>query len=340
MMPFPQPMNISDLIEHKRKGTRPEVPDEVIPGFVVGSVAGLVAPGGLGKTYYLLNLLHLLSLSYELWHPFFKGENATEAPKANNIKTGRVLYINLEDPLSVLENRTFDLINAITDSEANAFNDSVDIVPYNGLNFCLLNADGKRNDPEISNLKVQLQKGKYRLLILDTLRRTHLSDENNGGHMSALLGIFEEIAREFTLGVLFSHHCNKFAIQNGSGDIAQSSRGSVVLVDNIRFQINLCGLSVEECQSDYADGIFETPAEAVKAGGKQLYRGYFLRSCGAKLNNADPGANDHWYWRGPGGVLRRITTPAEFAKLWWEKIDQKQVFPKRRGNGSPSRRAY
>lgn len=339
-MASPQPLDITELIKHKVEGTRPQAPDEVINGFVIGSGAALVAPGGVGKTFYILNLLHILSLGCELWHPFYASKEIAEASTVSNGKMGKVLYINLEDPAIVLENRVFDLIDAISEGEACAIQNSAVILPHNGFQFCLLNADGTRNKFQVDSLKTRLKNEGYRLLILDTLRRTHLADENNGGHMAALLCIFEEIAREFEIGVLFAHHCNKLSILNGNGDIAQAARGSVVLVDNVRFQINLCGLSSEECQSDHAVGIFQTPVEAASAGVKQLYRGYFVRSCGSKINNAQPGSTDFWYWRGPGGVLHRILTPTDFAKRWWEKIGKRQVLPKGGGDGKPSRKGY
>src|SRR5574337_1718566 len=73
-----------------------------------------------------------------------------------------------------------------------------------------------------------------RLMILDTLRRFHIEEENASGPMAQVVGHMEAIAADTGCSIVFLHHASKSAAMMGSGDQQQASRGSSVLVDNIR----------------------------------------------------------------------------------------------------------
>lgn len=78
---------------------------------------------------------------------------------------------------------------------------------------------------------------------MDTLRRFHQEDENNSAAMSKVIGKLEGIAADTGCSIIFLHHSNKGAATMGVGDIQQASRGSSVLVDNIRWQSYLAGMT-------------------------------------------------------------------------------------------------
>ncbi|MEX6395990.1 AAA family ATPase [Providencia hangzhouensis] len=74
------------------------------------------------------------------------------------------------------------------------------------------------------------------LIMLDTLRRFHIEEENASGPMAQVIGRMEAIAAATGCSIVFLHHASKGAAMIGTGDQQQASRGSSVLVDNIRWQ--------------------------------------------------------------------------------------------------------
>lgn len=74
----------------------------------------------------------------------------------------------------------------------------------------------------------------------------------------------------------------------GVGDQQQASRGSSVLVDNIRWQSYLSGM---------------TPKEAEELGVNDGQRGYFVRFGVSKANYGAP-FPERWLRRHEGGVLK------------------------------------
>ncbi|KAG1246205.1 hypothetical protein G6F65_020809 [Rhizopus arrhizus] len=74
----------------------------------------------------------------------------------------------------------------------------------------------------------------------------------------------------------------------GAGDQQQASRGSSVLVDNIRWQSYLSGM---------------TQAEAEEWGVDEGQRGYFVRYGVSKANYGAP-FQECWFRRHEGGVLK------------------------------------
>jgi len=85
-------------------------------------------------------------------------------------------------------------------------------------------------------------------MVLDTLRRFHIEEENASGPMAQVIGRMEAIAAETGCSIIFLHHASKGAAMMGAGDQQQASRGSSVLVDNIRWQSYLSGIRREQGQ--------------------------------------------------------------------------------------------
>ncbi len=127
-----------------------------------------------------------------------------------------------------------------------------------------------------------------RLMILDTLRRFHIEEENASGPMAQVIGRMEAIAADTGCSIVFLHHASKGATMMGAGDQQQASRGSSVLVDNIRWQSYLSGM---------------TAAEAEEWGVDDSQRPYFVRYGVSKANYGAP-FKDRWFRRHDGGVLK------------------------------------
>jgi RecA-family ATPase len=111
--------------------------------------------------------------------------------------------------------------------------------------------------------------------------------------MADVIGRMEAMAWKRACSIAFLHHTNKSSAMNAQGEMQQASRGSSVLVDNIRWQMYLAGCTKEEAKSFDID---------------ETRRGYFVRT-GVSKQNYGPPVAEVWMRRTDGGVL----IPAEFS---------------------------
>ncbi|MCP1217309.1 helicase RepA family protein [Acetobacter orientalis] len=249
----------------------PEPLDFVLPGMIAGTVGALIAPGGAGKSWFALEIAIALAGG-----PDFLGVGIRQ--------TGDVLYLSAEDPALALSHRLHTVSYAVRDVAAD-ISAHLEIVSLMGRVVDL-------NQKAWSDAIKKMAKGR-RLVILDTLRRFHCADENNGGEMAALLGILESIAGDTGASILFLHHAGKGSVLNGGGDIQQASRGSSVLTDNVRGgQINLAGMTETEAKNY---GVAD--------------RGSYVRVVQSKVNFGGRSL-DRWLQRAEGGLLVPVSLDA------------------------------
>lgn len=245
--------------------TAPEPLDFVLPGMLAGTVGALIAPGGTGKSWFALELAMAVAGGPDLLE------------MSVDDKYGGVLYLAAEDPALAITHRLHSVGYVVRDS-IGMVAENLEIIPLMGRPVNLLL-------PAWAEALKRMGTGK-RLIILDTLRRFHVADENNGGDMAALLSVLEDIAQVTGASIMFLHHAAKGASLSGSGDVQQASRGSSVLVDNVRGgQINLVGMTDAEAQTY---GVTD--------------RRMFVRAVQSKVNFGC-GNSDQWYRRDTGGVL-------------------------------------
>lgn len=250
----------------------PEPLDFVLPGMLSGTVGALIAPGGAGKSWFALEASIALAGG-----PDFLGLGIRQ--------TGDVLYLSAEDPALAIAHRLHTVSYAVRDT--------VDDIAAHLEIVSLMGRAVDLNQKVWSESVKKMAKGK-RLVILDTLRRFHCADENNGGEMASLLGILEGIAGDTGASILFLHHAGKGSVLNGGGDIQQASRGSSVLTDNVRGgQINMAGM---------------TEAEAKTYGVAD--RGSYVRVVQSKVNFGGRSL-DRWLQRAEGGLLVPVSLDAQ-----------------------------
>lgn len=243
--------------------------DFVLPGLLAGTVGAIVSPGGAGKSMLSLELATMVATGLDL--SGFGGGVVRPL--------GKVVFMAAEDPQDALQHRLHALGMHVPAKTRQQLADGLQIIPLVGkqanieakawLQFIESWADGTR------------------LMFLDTLRRFHQLDENDSGQMARLIGILEGVAARTGCTILFLHHASKSAAMNGQGDMQQASRGSSVLVDNIRWQMYLAGMS---------------KAEAEKAKIEDDKRGLYVRA-GISKQNYGPPISDFWMERAEGGVL-------------------------------------
>lgn len=259
---FPTRLSLADAF------SKPPPPlDFVLPGMLAGTVGSLVSPGGVGKSYVALEWAVLVATGVNLMGLDF------------NAKCGRVVMLCAEDPADALQHRLHALGKHLDIEARRQMDENVDIFPLVGHPFDLMKQS-------CFDWALECATGK-RLMLIDTLRRIHVADENDGGEMAILLGQMERITARTGCSILFLHHTTKAATLNGQGDMQQASRGSSVLTDNIRWQAFLSGMTKEEAKEH------SLPDQE---------RGRFVRFGIPKRNYGAP-MPDLWLERGDGGVL-------------------------------------
>ncbi|EGR4165332.1 TPA: helicase RepA family protein [Vibrio vulnificus] len=241
--------------------------DYVLPNMVSGTVGALVSPGGAGKSMLALQLATQIAGGPDLL-------------EVGEFPVGPVIYLPAEDPPAAIHHRLHALGAHLTAEQRQAVAEGLLIEPLIGRCpniMCLDWFDGLK----------RAAAGR-RLMILDTLRRFHIEDENVSGPMAQVIGRMEAIAADTGCSIVFLHHASKSAAMIGAGDQQQASRGSSVLVDNIRWQSYLSGM---------------TQTEAEEWGVDDSQRGYFVRYGVSKANYGSPFA-ERWFRRHEGGVLK------------------------------------
>jgi len=249
--------------------------DFVLPGLLAGTVGGVVSPGGAGKSMLALELSVLVAAGFDL-SGFGCGVER---------HTGKVVFLAAEDPADAIRHRLHALGRYMSQNLREQFAQDFEIEPLAGMQANI-------DRPDWLAFVESMATGR-RLMFLDTLRRFHEMDENDSGQMAHLIGVLEGVAKRTGCAMVFLHHASKAAALGGQGDMQQASRGSSVLVDNIRWQMYLAG-----CTKD----------EAKKLEIDESMRGYFVRA-GVSKQNYGPPVADVWMRRAEGGVL----VPAEFA---------------------------
>lgn len=257
--------------------TEPKPQDFIIPGFLAGTVGALIAPGSTGKSFWAMQLACLISSSKE-------DANTLGLTVGGH---GKVCYLSLEDPASELERRLFRVGQNFSNETRDSIADSFELNSLMGMQFNIMRDELRKN-------LIKKTEG-YRLIIIDTLSRAHLLDENNNGEMSSLLVALDSICRATGASILFLHHTSKASTLNGLGGLAQASRGASALIDNARWCGNLVKMTEEE-------------ANKLGISNKAEYVKFEL----GKINyGEDVGAT--WYKREKGGVLKPVTLDARIS---------------------------
>lgn len=263
---LPAASNLPELL------SRPNVAfDYVLPGLKRGSVGALVSPGGVGKSFWSLEVAVAIAAGP---HADLTGLAPTQ---------GKVLVLSAEDDEDVLAQRLQDTMKHV---RGNVLLDSLDYRSCLGLHVDLMELEWRQ---EI----LQAAAG-ARLVVLDTLTRFHNLDENSAQDMKRLLAQLENLAKESGASVLYLHHTNKAAVSNGLGDAQQAARGSSVLVDNARWSAFLAVMTEGERRR------FNIAPED---------RPLYVRWNVNKQNYGAPMA-DRWYKRDAAGVLLPVMLKA------------------------------
>jgi RecA-family ATPase len=267
--------------------------DFVIPGMLAGTVASLVSPGGAGKSFLALELAALIATRVDVaalglatdWYPL--------------PKTGKVLYIALEDAAPVLSHRLHD-IGVVAQS----------VAPGNTFVTSLATSMRLASIPAGMDLLslgwkewFTLQCEGMRLVVIDTFRLAHQGDENSAGEMARVMSAMGSVAAKTGAGILFLHHTSKAAATEGRVDSQQAARGSSVIVDNARGGFYLQKMTTDESKTLVDTSI---PSNTNAVGDD---RWQYVRFGISKANAGKPW-EDIWLRRNSNGVLQVVRMAA------------------------------
>lgn len=255
---------------------KPPQLDFIWPGFLAGTVGALIAPGATGKSYWALEAVMSIACSV----------TCGDLLKIGPGQTGRVVYLAGEDPESVLIGRVHAIGSHFNAQARMEIAKNLMLEPIMGRCFNVMRTKD-------SEWLIQLAMG-ARLIVLDTLSRTHCLDENSNGDMSRLISTLESIAVKTGAAVLYLHHVSKGSVREGQADLQQAARGAGALVDNVRW----CGF-VSKMSATEAKMLSDRAYDRQPIGDR---KGFFVRYGVSKQNYALVEA-DKWYQRGEGGVL-------------------------------------
>ena len=286
------PMNTSTRVFAQNCFVQPPALDFVFQGVLAGSVAAIVAPGSTGKGFFSLGVCLDLYTGKNML-----GIGIGEDPRYPKLTADqKVAFVTLEDQSEVVADRLHSVIKGyeMTGRETIEMDEQVHFMSLQGeLVMDLVNGRGEVNY-SLANAMIKAYRG-YRLIILDTLSRTHTANENDNGQMATLISVFEYIAKHTGAAFVFVHHTNKGSTLNGMGDQAGAARGAAAITDNIRCQLNLSKITEEEAQE------INVP---------ENLRHKFLWLHNSKVNYTESGVA-HLLERVDGGVLRKGENPAD-----------------------------
>lgn len=251
--------------------------DFIWPGFLAGTVGALFAPGATSKSFFALQAgiaiasgADMLGLGVE--------------------RTGRVVYLGLEDREDILHHRAYAIGQRLTTEAREAAAERFDILSLYGDGLDIMTADDSKAIVEYCR--------ETRLIIVDTFSRAHRLDENSNSDMARALSRLEWITRETGAGLLFLHHISKGAGRNGEGGDQHAARGASALTDNARYAAALSRMS-----AGMAAQLVDREMALALIG--EADRGRYVQLTIPKNNYAAPIA-DRWYRRGAGGVLTPV----------------------------------
>jgi len=297
--------------------TSPPKLNHVLPGLLEAVVALLAAPGGTGKTMFLLQLAFAIATGESLCGGLF---DDVPPECARSKAPGKVVFLAAEESAHLLWHRVHAVAQHILDIELprqsqqerdallGHLEQNLRLYPLLGRPRAVL-LDSDHEPSDLFNELLEVSKD-AKLVILDPLRQFHRGDENDSGNMTAVVQTLQVLAARTGAAVILAHHTNRASSNQGNGDAAGAARGSTALTDGVRWQVNLSNLTPELAR-DYKIPTGE--------------EGRYVRVNIAKANYLAP-YGTRVLQRGPRGTLSLVASPTVT-----RAIAQKRAIPFAKG---------
>jgi hypothetical protein len=248
----------------------------------LGKAAGLVSPGGAGKSQLLLQM----GISVASSIPFFGYEVS---------RPGSAVLIFAEEDTDELHRRLHNTIKFYEDNgiliDRDLLASRLLLVSVAGqeITFTHLDRDGNLCwSPDLNRLLLSLRQCQdLRLIGVDPVINFYAGDENSNTDMMRFMSAMVHIATETGATILLSHHTNKAATMTGQGAQAGAARGGSAFTNALRWQANLTALDKKDL---------------AKFGIDQSKAGFYLGFTVAKSNYTRPIA-PMFLFRDRNGVL-------------------------------------
>ena len=209
-------------------------PDFCLPNLLAGTVGVVAAPAGIGKT----SLLMQIAASVAIGTPVAGG--LLPAPS----KTGKVVFLATEDPLSILQRRAHFIVHSL--EKQGEDREMVERLDRNLKFFCVQTKVPILLWPDNIGVpgldKLNILASDARLLILDPIRRFHYCDEKNYSQMAMLFSLLSDIAANNDCTILFSHHVPQPTSDAALGSLSDAL-GSNAFINATRWVLNMSGMS-------------------------------------------------------------------------------------------------
>ena len=264
-------------------GRTPETRDFIFGSFLSGTVGALCGAGASGKSFWALEAAMAIAS---------QGTEGGDLLRLSPSRPGRVVYLAAEESYNELSYRAHMIGRHIPLEARQAIAEWLDIEVVEGRRINVL-------EEEYYNQLAGNLCGGARLVILDTLSRIHLSEENSNKDMAILISRLEKLAYETGAAVLYLHHISKGAALSGMGGEQQAARGASALIDNARWCGNLATMSKPESEK-LSDNAYNRDPIGPE------WRRYFCKFVVSKENYSLT-YGDAWYKRHEGGVLLPVT---------------------------------
>ncbi len=231
----PDELSIADILDGR-------MPDEyqangVLPGLARGQ-SGIVAGGAkIGKSM----------LSCQIATSIAVGRDMTASPDCSGIGIrgrGRAVYIAMEDSKKCVWDRIKALSARLSGEEKDLLRKNLCVVVKRG-----------RLDVLGSGAGYILEKATgASLVVLDTLSHFHAVNENKTEEMLPVAMCISDLAAESKAAIVVLHHVNKQALANGVRDPSVDVRGSLAIVDELRWGGILASMTPDEARECGLDG--------------------------------------------------------------------------------------
>lgn len=232
----PEPIDIRTALT----SARPTI-DFVLPGLPVGAVGSIVGSGGVGKSFFALQLAVAVATGQTWAYDLLSGPGETPAKRA----PAKVALVLGEESREMAILRLHQIVEhqAGTSREMKVLLDrlSSNLTLYALAGGPRVLLDDLSEDVHGVDELASMCAG-TRLMILDPLRRFHVGEENDSLHMTRTVQVCEGLGQRLKNAVILTHHTTKQSAYTASAERSAASRGSTALTDGVRLQVNMSSL--------------------------------------------------------------------------------------------------
>jgi hypothetical protein len=255
-----------------------------------GKVGAIVAPGGTGKSQFVLQLAVAVATKMLL-----AGHWEVE-------ESGAVLGLFAEDDAEELHRRLHGIIKGMSESpdapqgwrERVSQNLYIQSMVGQDNQMTYVKPGGREAErTDYAERLIATAKGieNLKLIIIDPVSRFRGGNENDAQDATRFIEVCELIAKRTGATVLILHHANKGSMVQGAEQNQSAARGSSAFTDGIRWQMNLATISDKDAKTfGIPDG----------------QRGWYMSARVTKNNYAPPQTGAVFLKRGAHGYLGKV----------------------------------